>query len=301
MYFQSADEKLRSLGHHKNQQIKTADKTQPNNNVEERTVQQSTKQQDETPSQQTLETAPTTEEMAERKVYTRQGRKDQQGSSNVSTMEKLAIKHRSRSAGPAGRLKPRNSMDERNIISNQDKRKSSSLGNSQSARHSMCAEPLSDDGMLPEDSSTDAGDSDENSSKKWVKNPLMVKKKQKIDKRKSFQNGETVNVQNKENNLKPEVPSRKPVARSPQMSNRDVYVYQDKSNGQKAKYQKLEERRNRRVDMAVTSDEELNSPQIRISRLRQRALQEAKISSRLPDYLDESVYKQTEQKVNNII
>ncbi|KAJ8320776.1 hypothetical protein KUTeg_002363 [Tegillarca granosa] len=292
----SADEKLRSLGHHKHQQIKTADKTQLNNDIEERVVQQSTNQKDETPSQQKIGTTDI-EEMAERKVYNRQGRKDQQGSSNVSTMEKLAIKQRSRSAGPAGRLKPRNSMDERKIISNQDKQKASSLGNSQSARHSMCAEPLSDDGMFPEDSSTDVADSDENSPKKWVKNPLMLKKKQKLDKRKSFQNGETVNAGNKENNLKPEVPSRKPVTRSPQISSRDTYVYQEKSNGQKAKYQKLEERRNRRVDMTVTSDEELNSPQVRISRLRQRALQEAKISTRLPDYLDESVYKQTEQKV----
>lgn len=190
-----------------------------------------------------------------------------------------AIKRRSRSEGPAGRLKPRNSMDEKKMHEVRERgNKSGHHRAKQMTRHSMYAEPLSDDGFPDvRGSSSSATDSDQD-RKTWVKNPLMVKKIRKSEKRKSLNT--TLDLCGKEN-----ITNTSELAR---ISNRSPQVGRENSNGgQKAKYQKLEERRKKRVDILVTSDEELNSPELRISRLRQRALQGAKLASKLPDRLDD--------------
>lgn len=63
--------------------------------------------------------------------------------------------------------------------------------------------------------------------------------------------------------------------------------YRDKNGNPKNKFQKLEERRNQRIDYTVTSDDEVNSPEAGITKLRQRALQGSKLSTQLPDTLED--------------
>ena len=116
-------------------------------------------------------------------------------------------------------------------------------------------------------SDSDSTDSDR---KVWTKNPLVVRKTRRTgrsEKRQSnIENGFSVH------------------GSTGKSSNRESYVYygsgQDKSDSSGAgslkgnKYQKLEELRRRRIDIQVTSDEEVqNTPASRISRLRQRAIQ----------------------------
>ncbi|XP_069108783.1 uro-adherence factor A-like isoform X2 [Argopecten irradians] len=309
----SADEKLRSLGHHKQQSSSKSGTTSgvsgtPNLPVQLRPVVTETPflqpcasptqaqslltpggsgpapPRPPPPTQLTLKS--TTQDlndqnMSDRRVQ-RVGRRDNGTQDSVQESRSAAIKRRSRSEGPAGRLKPRNSMDEKKMHEVRE-RKSGQIRAKQATRHSMFTEPLSDDG-LPDvhGSSSSATDSDQD-RKTWVKNPLIVKKVRKNDKRKSL--GTALDIGGKENKVNLSEFSR---SRSPQISTREHYQERlGNTAGQKAKYQKLEERRKKRVDILVTSDEELNSPELRISRLRQRALQGSKLATKLPDRLDD--------------
>ncbi|OWF35482.1 hypothetical protein KP79_PYT03324 [Mizuhopecten yessoensis] len=325
----SADEKLRSLGHHKQHGSTKPGATSgvtghPNLPVQLRPVVTETpflQQCNQTPPTQAqssltpgsgpapprpppptqLTLKSTTQDlndpdMSDRRIQ-RAGRRDQgtvaappgrQESTSVQESRSAAIKRRSRSEGPAGRLKPRNSMDEKKMHEVRERSsKSGQFRTKQMTRHSMYTEPLSDDGFPDvHGSSSSATDSDQE-RKTWVKNPLMVKKVRKNDKRKSLNT--TVELGGKENRTNQSELTRI-TSRSPQVSNREAVQYQDKSGnngGQKAKYQKLEEMRKKRVDILVTSDEELNSPELRISRLRQRALQGSKLATKFPDRLED--------------
>lgn len=195
-------------------------------------------------------------DMAERRP-TRAGRYDNQDN-------RPDIKRRSRSEG---RSKARNKRDGGNNDRMSKGRSGSYSKDSANlqGRHSMYNEPLSDEGGFL-DIRTSSSDSEETLQKKWIKNPNMVKQARKNEKRKSMENGYNgrpnyLDLQGSKENME-------------KMS-------------QKEKYRRLEEMRKKRLDMTVTSDEELNSPEFRISRLRQRALQGARISTKLPDRLDE--------------
>ncbi|XP_046555466.1 LOW QUALITY PROTEIN: uncharacterized protein LOC124264739 [Haliotis rubra] len=146
--------------------------------------------------------------------------------------------------------------------------------------------PLSDDGNLihvqaqrPAGSDSDSNESD---TKVWTKNPLVMRKTKrtgKIEKRQS----------NSENGFSTGIPT-------PIKTNRESFVYcgsQDKGDSggggslKGNKYQKLEELRRKRIDIQMTSDEE-NTPESRISRLRQRAIQSGLGKQPRPDSFRQS-------------
>ena len=200
-------------------------------------------------------------QMAERR---RQNRK------SGSQDENVALKKRSRSEGPHGRRKLRNSMHETsNKVS---PNKSASNG-----RHSMYTGHLSDDDNVVINSGSDSPDSDI-VDQRWTKNPLMSRKARKTDKVSKTDKRRSVhNVENRKS-MEQSGPNSYQVSQS-----RDFFIqprksenFQSQSN--KAKFLRMEENRKKRIDMAVTSDEEC-SPQLRISRLRQRAM----MSSHLGD------------------
>ncbi|XP_052079040.1 uncharacterized protein LOC127717440 [Mytilus californianus] len=198
--------------------------------------------------------------MADRRPQ-RAGRND---SKNQVTQD---AKRRSRSEG---RLKGRNSSNKKD--GNSSKGRSGSYSKEpvdQQSRHSLYNEPQSDEGGFP-DIKTSSSDSEETLQKKWIRNPNMVKQARKTEKRKSLGNNLENGYHGRPNYL------------DLQGNKENV----DRGS-QKEKYKRLEEMRKKRVDITVTSDEELNSPEFRISRLRQRALQGAKLSSKLPDRLDD--------------
>ena len=134
-----------------------------------------------------------------------------------------------------------------------------------------------DGGFINPDPSGSDSDSDSDRMQ-WTKNPLLVRrvKKSKSDKRNSSAGNSNSSGYNQ---------------LGQRSTNRESWVYlapegaplpadQEQQRGEagnnsgslKSKYQKLEEMRKKRIDIAVTSDEE-NTPESRISRLRQRALQ----------------------------
>ena len=182
-------------------------------------------------------------------------------------------KRRSRSEGPHGRRKARNSMHETTSASKQQYKQPSN------ERYSMFTGHYSDDEDLKgAKSGSESADSDME-QQKWTKNPLMVRKSRKgekvskTDKRRSLHNVE----QNGRGNVAST--SRQPVLCQDPYS-KDFYLPSGKFDSQKAaKFQRMEENRKKRIDIAVTSDEEC-SPQLRISRLRQRAMQSSNLASK---------------------
>lgn len=179
------------------------------------------------------------------------------------------LKKRSRSEGPHGRRKLRNSMHETSNKTSQNK--STSNG-----RHSMYTGHLSeDDDVRAVHSGSDSPDSDI-TDQRWTKNPLMVRKSRKsdrtskTDKRRSVQNVES------KDSFEESGPNSYQVSNS-----RDLFIQPrktDLSQSNRAKFQRMEENRKKRIDMAVTSDEEC-SPQLRISRLRQRAMMSSQLDN----------------------
>ncbi|XP_053386348.1 uncharacterized protein LOC123538149 isoform X2 [Mercenaria mercenaria] len=198
-------------------------------------------------------------------------RRFQRSNRKSGTQEESALlKKRSRSEGPHGRRKLRNSMHETSNKVSQNK--STSNG-----RHSMYSGHLSDDNNVEMLSGSDSPDSDI-ADQRWTKNPLMVRKSRKSDRTSKTDKRRSVhNVENRNGN-------EQSGPNSYQISqNRDFFIHPRKPDSlqgpsQKAKFQRMEENRKKRIDMAVTSDEEC-SPQLRISRLRQRAM----MSSNLDD------------------
>ncbi|XP_063411641.1 uncharacterized protein LOC134694557 [Mytilus trossulus] len=296
LYVQSADEKLKSLGskhHHGNktsgQQIRGSKSSLASNteSINQQQTQTNKTQPPPTPTpsieSSQLETVadihrsepslnesvnitgtdtPDDVNMADRRPQ-RAGRNDNK---NQVTQD---AKRRSRSEG---RSKGRNSSNKKD--GNSTKGRSGSYSKEpvdQQSRHSlyMYNEPQSDEGGFP-DIKTSSSDSEETLQKKWIRNPNMVKQAGKKEKRKSLGNNLENGYHGRPNYL------------DLQGNKENV----DRGS-QKDKFKRLEEMRNKRVDLMVTSDEELNSPEFRISRLRQRALQGAKLSSKLPERLDE--------------
>ncbi|XP_041374878.1 LOW QUALITY PROTEIN: uncharacterized protein LOC121387743 [Gigantopelta aegis] len=217
--------------------------------------------------------------MAERRIQTRTGRRDRFRGSEATRggveHHRAEIKRRSRSEGPHNRVsRPKEEESFESYPKNEK-----IVGPIWAVTHSSTATrvsrhspPLSDDGGFVHVQEVAGSDSDSTDSdrKVWTKNPLIVRKTRRTgrsEKRQSHvENGFSVH-----NN-------------TGKSSNRESYVYygsgQDKSDSSGTgslkgnKYQKLEELRRRRIDIQVTSDEEVQStPASRISRLRQRAIQ----------------------------
>ncbi|KAK7112478.1 platelet binding protein GspB-like isoform X2 [Littorina saxatilis] len=209
-------------------------------------------------------------DMAERRVQMRQGRRDRRRDGDGDAGE---LKRRSRSEGPSGR-RVTQSMD---VGTNNGKGKG----------RGRVSPTASDDegGFVNPDPSESDSDSDSDRMQ-WTKNPLLVRrvKKNKADKRTSSADnsndspGYTQLGQRNTNReswvyLSPEG-TPIPPANQEHQQQRGEGTGSTNSGSLKNKYQKLEEMRKKRIDIAVTSDEE-NTPESRISRLRQRALQGA--------------------------
>ncbi|XP_005096295.1 uncharacterized protein LOC101864682 [Aplysia californica] len=214
--------------------------------------------------------SPDVREMAERAIA-RQGRRDRQGSGQraADELDRAEIKRRSRSEGPNRRV--RQSMDEREG----GKKQIFDGGGGVRGRRRDLDSPDSDDSdLLPVRSAHARYDSDSDSDpKRWTKNPLMVRKVRKSEKTKHVEKRMSGSGEN---------------GVSQRSTTRDSWTYYGNEDGSSgggnssskdgsgskgsSKYQKLEERRKKRINLAVTSDEE-NTPASRISRLRQRAIQ----------------------------
>lgn len=299
--FQSADEKLRSLGgkHHNSKSGSHAGQTksstlplsQPQHH-EQKLIYYPPHEGEIVPTNFTEQQLSTEDQefnanMAERKIHLGRRERFRKESSQDQVLNedgKIVIKRRSRSAGAQGRAQmPKGGTEPESGIKGQVQ--------AQTNRHSMYSDLLSDDGDCAADKENSLTDSDSADSgpKKWTKNPLHVKRARKSDrteKRKSAHNLENgFNLEPQKGNADADLrPSR-----ASRPSNREAYVYQEKdlqAAGQKGKYQRLEEMRRKRVDMAVTSDEEF-TPASRISQLRQRAIQSVNMSNKndLPEDL----------------
>ena len=191
-------------------------------------------------------------------------------------------KRRSRSAGP--KSKPRNSMGEKNSCDNRDSTKPRLKSKQGLTRHSMYSEHISDDSQLPDVVVSSSGSTDSEAERqRWNKNPLIMKRVRKGDKKRLNKSA----LDNSDNQIRTKTSTD---SYNDQNQGRNLFIYQDKNTNPqsyKNKFQKLEERRKQRVDIMVTSDEEMNSPENRISRLRQRALQGSKLATHLPDRLED--------------
>ncbi|KAL3853970.1 hypothetical protein ACJMK2_013258 [Sinanodonta woodiana] len=244
--------------------------------------------------------------MAERRIQ-KSGRRGEPNTAEIDQTQenKAATKRRSRSEGPRGRRRIRNSIQE-------GTKQTDGFSRPHPSRFSMFTEPLSDDEISRDIAGSDSTDSDDR--KQWTKNPLHVKRTKRVEKngkqssRKSVHGTENGfsqydNIEN-ETNLRCPARSKSPQGVSSKR-NRESFVYQENggnavvSNLQKGKFQKLEERRNKRIDITVTSDEEC-TPQSRISRLRQRAILSSNLFAKKKplednDILPQSSYRGIEQ------
>ncbi|KAK3082969.1 hypothetical protein FSP39_010329 [Pinctada imbricata] len=286
--FKSADEKLRNIGS-KPSSSRTDVSRYDSNEIEKNTLQYPKKIEVATIHTEEIQgfTNDSESKMADRNTSRFNVNR---GAGNQARIE---VKRRSRSAGPNGKTKQRNSVDEKRFMAAQEKKNKSSRHYQRKqqqtkTRHSMYNEPISDKEGFPDYLGSSSGSESDQGQKKWIKNPLNVKKAKKAqnDKRKSssYDNADRANGKTSEIKFRN-------VTDSPDLPVRDYYKDISDRNydnaGQKGKYQRLEELRKKRIDITVTSDEELNSPAYRISRLRQRALQGARGSLKLPDTLDE--------------
>jgi hypothetical protein len=285
--FQSADEKLRNFGGKQSGKSNTIEKQPPLPPRHSNSLPLNIRNAPLNAGQDLNSSVDA--EMADRRT--------QRGSNNKQTTSydsrSAEVKRRSRSAGPSGKNKMRNSMDEKKFLAAQEKKNKASRYYQrrqelkQGTRHSLYNEPESDEGGFPNYSSS-ASDSDGNKQTNWVKNPLNTKKGKKFEKRQpsgNYDNGVYSINENEYNRLESQnIKNRQPTRLGLSLESE----YQDKNgNSKNNKFQKLEERRNQRIDFTVTSDDEVNSPEAGISKLRQRALQGSKPSTKLPDTLED--------------
>ena len=178
-------------------------------------------------------------EMAERRV----------SQYNKRDEDERSAKRRSRSEGPHGRRRMRNSVHETSSTKTKQPKPATP------GRHSMYTANHSDDEIAANLSGSESAGSD-NDFQKWTKNPLLVKRSRKSDRISKAENRKSVH--NLENGFSKESRGYSP------------------SRNQKSKFQRMEANRRKRIEMTVTSDEEC-SPQVRISRLRQRAMMSSKL------------------------
>lgn len=228
--------------------------------------------------------------MAERRVQMRQGRRDRR---DGDVQAKEDVKRRSRSEGPTARRvahsmdvgsgNGRRGLPGQTAGNNFEKKVDSKItAQSKNQLSTLCTDQR---GFADPGPSTSDSDSDH---MQWTKNPLMVRKvkKNKSDKRitSTEKNGSSCYNQLGARNTNRE----SWVFLTPEGDQGELNTEPTKNEGGsnpgslKSKYQKLEEMRKRRIDIAVTSDEE-TTPESRISRLRQRALQGGLVNQKKPE------------------
>ncbi|CAG5119177.1 unnamed protein product [Candidula unifasciata] len=299
----SADEKLRNIGKHQagtvvQTQNFTFYKNQPKREPEAQLQPQRQQQQQQSPTLPQKEpdvresTAPAQQfdpdvaGVMDGRVILRNGRRERNGIRVSGEAERAELKRRSRSEGPNRRI--RQSMDER-----ENGRKLACDGGGRGRKLQESSDSDDSEGNARVTAGCVGFDSDSDSDRmKWNKNPLVVRRVKRSDKMKQAEK----RLSGTENGT---------------AANRDSWVYygheenrtdsqgggnsssrdSGSSNRGSSKYQKLEEMRKKRINLAVTSDEE-TTPASRISRLRQRALQgglgEQLKSSRLSGTSNES-------------
>lgn len=283
-FFQSADEKLRNIGKHQSGTVVqtqnfTFYKNQPKRETETPVQPQQLPQQQQSPPAQrgpdvrestahVQELVPDVGRGMDDRVVLRNGRRERNGLRVSGEDERAEFKRRSRSEGPNRRI--RQSMDERESGRKQG---FDGGGRARKWQESSDSEDYERNPRLTTGCVGFESDSDSD-PKKWNKNPLVVRRVKRSDKVKHAEK----RLSGTENSVG--------------TTNRDSWVYcgnedsrtdshggghsssrdSGSSNKGSSKYQKLEEMRKKRINLAVTSDEEA-TPASRISRLRQRALQ----------------------------
>ncbi|BFZ22060.1 hypothetical protein BsWGS_25099 [Bradybaena similaris] len=285
-FFQTADEKLRNIGKHQSGTVVqtqnfTFYKNQPKRETETpvQPQQHPQQQQQQSPPPQkgpdVRESTAHGQELVsvegrgmDDRVVLRNGRRERNGLRVSGEAERADFKRRSRSEGPNRRV--RQSMDERESGRKQG---FDGGGKGRKWQESSDSEDYERNPRLTTGCVGFESDSDSD-PKKWNKNPLVVRRVKRSDKVKHAEK----RLSGTENGVG--------------STNRDSWVYcgnedsrtdshggghsssrdSGSSNKGSSKYQKLEEMRKKRINLAVTSDEEA-TPASRISRLRQRALQ----------------------------
>ncbi|KAH9488957.1 hypothetical protein Btru_059783 [Bulinus truncatus] len=264
-FLKTADEKLRSIGKHQSATVVqtqnfTFYKSPPIREEEQRQSkqQESSKQREHPESQAAVQPSENSSKesnvMASRLIS--RGLRERNSIRGADELERSEIKRRSRSEGPNRRI--RQSMDEREGV-----KKQTFDGGGRYRRE--LDSPDSDDSADNGQPAAFESDSDDD-REKWTKNPLMVRRMKRSDKKDSDKrfSGADKNFKNNE-----------PVYQDPNGSGGSLGGSNSSSRESgkvNSKYQKLEEMRQRRLNLSVTSDEE-STPASRISRLRQRAIQ----------------------------
>ncbi|GAB1599174.1 uncharacterized protein LOC115209857 isoform X1 [Argonauta hians] len=191
----------------------------------------------------------------------------------VSTDNQSKARHRSRSEGPRRNQSPsrQDTAGPQWAICHEPRR----------SPRPLCLRKLSDDEIIsinPCDSDSDSADS---GPKQWTRNPLLIKKKKRHDKTKATEwKLFTPPPENKSQTMPTSV--NRPQSDNPSPSSvhkkdhQNTWSNPNKVNAgipQKAKFQRLEERRQQRIEHYPTSDEEAN-PNTEISnQIRQRLSQ----------------------------
>ncbi|GFN99814.1 hypothetical protein PoB_002632000 [Plakobranchus ocellatus] len=214
--------------------------------------------------------------MAERAIASRHARRDRNA---PDSLDKGEVKRRSRSEGPVkGRV--RHSMDERGgraekkqTFDGGGRMRPFCIDNDDSESSGDVSDPgrpyyRGGRGVPRADSESDSD------RQRWTKNPLVVRRVKRPDKhtRNRLSGGAGLTTGGAAENG---------VSTGGFYGNEDAAASSGgggggtgSGSGGRSKYQRLEEMRRRRINMAATSDEEgAATPAVRISRLRQRALQ----------------------------
>ncbi|XP_013094954.2 uncharacterized protein LOC106078594 isoform X2 [Biomphalaria glabrata] len=265
-FLKTADEKLRSIGKHQpatvvQTQNFTFYKSPPIQEEEKRqSKQKEVTQQDKTECQAIvtpLDTS-TKESSAMSSRAIARGLRERNTVRGADELERAEIKRRSRSEGPNRRV--RQSMDER-----EGGKKQTYDGGGRYRRELDSPDSDdSDDVMRPAAHESDS----ESDREKWTKNPLIVRRVKRSDKKEGEKrySGAEKSSHFKNNESYFQDPNGSGGSQGGSNSGS-----RDSGRGN-SKYQKLEEMRKRRLNLSVTSDEE-STPASRISRLRQRAIQ----------------------------
>ncbi|KAH3749211.1 hypothetical protein DPMN_183704 [Dreissena polymorpha] len=165
-------------------------------------------------------------------------------SKTASGIDADAEKRRSRSEGPHGRRKIRNSMHETSSMAKEQYKHVSN------ERYSMFTGQLSDhDNLMQGDPSESESMESDMEQQKWTKNPLMVRKSRKsdrvskTDKRRSVHNTDQIG--------KTVSPRERPPNMFQNPKSKDLFLYPGKCEPlpKAFKFQRMEENRKKRIDM----------------------------------------------------
>ncbi|CAL1543800.1 unnamed protein product [Lymnaea stagnalis] len=252
---------------HPHQQLPRQQNPQLDSKQQERARHQE-KKAPEAASEKVSQPASDPNGMASRAIA-RQGIRERNGLRVAADeLERSELKRRSRSEGPNRRV--RQSMDER-----EGGKKQTYDGGGRFRREQDSPDSEDSDDMSRPAGFGRANSDSDSDPKKWTKNPLIVRRMKRSDKKEAEKR-----LSGTENGtgLKPRDSFYQGVDQDASSSSLGGSNSGSRDGGGSSggkgssKYQKLEEMRKRRINLSVTSDEE-STPASRISRLRQRAIQ----------------------------